>query len=58
MTNSRQRHKRAEWTVPQGTKAGSKGAVMRKVIARYVVEGMRGREYYLHATKGYRSRRI
>lgn len=55
MGNRRQRHKRTSWLVPAGTKAGGKGSPMRRVIARLVQDG---REYYLHATKGYRSRRV
>ena len=54
MPNRRQKHNRTDWLVPKGTKAGSKGKLMRRVIAKHVEAG---REYYLHATKGYRSRR-
>lgn len=49
---TRGKHKRTGWLVPRGTKCGSKGSMNRRIIARHV-EG--GKEYRLHATKGYRA---
>lgn len=51
----RHKHKRTKWIVPTGTKCSKRGAVNRRVLARHV-EG--GREYTLHATKGWRSHKV
>lgn len=57
MPNSRKRHRKPPGPLLKLNPPTKPGAIMRHVVAAGAHEGL-GREYYLHATKGYRSRRI
>lgn len=53
------RHQHDRPTKPLTKRAGlSKGKAYRRIIGKLVVDGIHGREYFLHATKGYRSYRL